>query len=452
MTILQLPFGAVPSENQMAWHSMQYYAFVHFGPNTFSGEEWGSGRERPEIFNPKKLDCRQWARAFREAGMSGVIITAKHHDGFCLWPSNYSKHTVAQSAWRDGKGDVLAELATACKAEGLKMGVYLSPWDRNHPSYGTPKYNQVFAKMLEEVLTQYGDIFEVWFDGANGEGPNGKRQEYDWDLFIRTVRKYQPKAVIFGDAFDIRWVGNESGIGSETNWATLDRSRYFPGTPLHAELGAGMEGGSDYCPAEADVSIRPGWFWRKAEDDKVKSPSDLLKIYDASIGRGCNLLLNVPPNSDGLISEPDYSSLIGFRRLREWKYSAEVGGSAKVYASSGTDAFNLTDGSNETYWVAPSGKYTASVLLQFETEPIIAVGLREFMPLGQRIKKFSLEAEVNSKWIKIGSGTTIGYNRIIQIGRIRTGKIRLNIEDSLASPALAEVLIYADPNQLQKRP
>src|SRR5581483_10202910 len=234
------PFGAVPSERQLAWHRMEYYAFVHFGPNTFTDKEWGEGKEDADVFSPAALDCRQWAAAFKEAGMKGVVITAKHHDGFCLWPSRYSTHTIAQSHWKNGKGDVLKELSNACKQYGLKMGVYLSPWDRNHPAYGTPEYNQVFANMLTEVLTQYGPIFEVWFDGANGEGPNGKKQVYDWNLFIQTVRKYQPNAVIFSDAGpDVRWIGNEDGIAEETNWCTIDRSRYVPGTSLYRELTEG---------------------------------------------------------------------------------------------------------------------------------------------------------------------------------------------------------------------
>jgi alpha-L-fucosidase len=234
------PLLPVPTPAQLAWQRMEMNAFVHFGPNTFTGEEWGSGREDPRAFNPTALDARQWARTFRAAGLRGVIVTAKHHDGFCLWPSRESTHTVARSPWRNGEGDLLRELSDACRAESLGFGVYLSPWDRNHPTYGTPEYNQVFARMLEEVLGRYGEVFEVWFDGANGEGPNGKRQVYDWPLFISTVRRLQPEAVIYSDAGpDVRWVGNERGEAPLTVWSIIDRDRYIPGTDLSHELGEG---------------------------------------------------------------------------------------------------------------------------------------------------------------------------------------------------------------------
>ena len=247
------PFLPIPSKRQLAWQKLDYYAFVHFGPNTFTGEEWGDGREDPNVFNPTKLDCKQWARTFKDAGMKMVIITAKHHDGFCLWPSKFSEHTVAKSKWRDGKGDVLKELSAACKEYGLKFGVYLSPWDRNHPDYGTTKYNEVFKSMLQEVLTQYGDVHEVWFDGANGEGPNGKRQVYDWQGFIDTVRKHAPKAAIFSDVGpDIRWVGNENGFAGETNWSFLNTDGHQPGSnpPTIKELNEGDIKGDKWIPAE----------------------------------------------------------------------------------------------------------------------------------------------------------------------------------------------------------
>ncbi len=237
--------------------------------------------------------------------MKGVIITAKHHDGFCLWPSKYSTHTVAQSKWENGQGDVLKELSAACKDEGLKFGIYISPWDRNHPAYGTPEYNQVFNHMLEEVLTNYGPIFEVWFDGANGEGPNGKKQVYDWPLFISTVRRLQPNACIFSDGGpDVRWVGNEGGQASETNWSTLDKGGFYPGSPRYRELGEGHENGTDWLPAECDVSIRPGWFYHPDQDAHVKSPAEIESLYYNSVGRNSHLLLNVPPNREGI----DFSS------------------------------------------------------------------------------------------------------------------------------------------------
>ena len=266
------PFPPLPTAPQAAWQAMETNAFVHFGPNTFTNVEWGSGREDPSLFNPTAFDARQWVRVFKQAGFRGVIITAKHHDGFCLWPSALSTHTVARSPWRGGKGDVLRELSDACREEGLKFGVYLSPWDRNHPAYGTAEYNRVFAAMLEEVLGHYGKVFEVWFDGANGEGPNGKRQVYDWPLFVGTVRRLQPEAVIFSDAGpDVRWVGNERGEGGATSWSLIDRARYVPGTDLSKELTEGFRNAPDWVAPECDVSIRPGWFYRSSEDSRVKT-------------------------------------------------------------------------------------------------------------------------------------------------------------------------------------
>lgn len=302
------PLGPLPTKSQLAWQNMEMNAFVHFGPNTFTDVEWGGGNEDPNLFNPTALDCGQWVRTLKQAGFKGVIITAKHHDGFCLWPSKLSTHTVAFSKWKDGKGDVLKELSQACRHYGLKMGVYLSPWDRNHPTYGTPAYNQVFVGMLKEVLTNYGPIFEVWFDGANGEGPNGKNQVYDWPLFHATVRKYQPNAVMFSDAGpDIRWVGNEEGHAGLTSWSMIPSGRYHPGTALYAELSEGSASGDLWVPAECDVSIRPGWFYHPHEEDKNRTPDNLLNLYEASVGRNSLLLLNIPPDRRGQFTAGEIS-------------------------------------------------------------------------------------------------------------------------------------------------
>ncbi|MFH1943331.1 MAG: alpha-L-fucosidase, partial [bacterium] len=256
------PYGPIPSPCQLTWHELEYCAFIHFNMNTFTDREWGDGTEDPEQFKPTELDCRQWARVCKEAGMKGIILTAKHHDGFCLWPSKFTEHTVKNSPWREGKGDVLRELSEACREFGLKFGVYLSPWDRREPSYGdSPRYNQHFKNQLTEVLTQYGDIFEVWFDGACGEGPNGKRQVYDWPGFIDVVRKHQPGAVIFSDGGpDVRWVGNENGFANPTNWSLLRRDEVYPGYPDYHELTSGHADGTHWVPAECDVSIRPSWY------------------------------------------------------------------------------------------------------------------------------------------------------------------------------------------------
>lgn len=412
---------------------MEYYAFVHFGPNTFTGVEWGEGREDPKLFNPTSLDCEQWVRTFKEAGMSGVIITAKHHDGFCLWPSKFSNHTVAHSSYR---GDVLRELSEACKKHGLKMGVYLSPWDRNHPTYGTPEYNNVFAGMLEEVLTQYGEIFEVWFDGANGEGPNGKKQEYDWELFVATVRKHQPNAVIFSDAGpDVRWVGNENGFAAPTNWATIDRKRYVPGTPLYQELTEGTEGAPDWVPAECDVSIRPGWFYHADQDTKVKTVRELMDIWYGSIGQNAALLLNVPPDRRGLIHEIDAARLLEFRKERERHFGNDL-----MRHSIG--APDLKDGNIETFM---SGN---CVKVSFDKEVAFnRIQLREAIPFGQRVKRFEVWADAGGSMVKVGEGTTIGYSRILKLPRTSSSSVEVRILDTIYGNALiSEVSLYDSPD------
>ncbi len=401
---------AKPSPDQLAWQGMETNAFVHFGPNTFSGEEWGSGTERPELFDPKRLDCRQWVRTFKQAGFKGVIITAKHHDGFCLWPSRFSQHTVAQSAWRGGKGDVLRDLSDACRAEGLKFGVYLSPWDRNHPSYGTAAYNDVFVHMLHEVLTQYGPVFEVWFDGANGEGPNGKRQIYDWPRFVSAVRQDAPHAVIFSDAGpDVRWVGNESGFAGETNWNTIDRSRYVPGTPLYAELTEGTKGAPDWVPAECDVSIRPGWFWKQSEEPK--SVAQLMEIYYGSVGRGANLLLNVPPTADGLIDERDAARLMEFRRARELDFQPIASDHQKR-------------------------KGAVWTLRLRKPAQVSRVLLAEEIARGQSIEGFRVTALQDGAWVEVSRGTTIGHQRMLRFPAIAAQELRVEIFPASAAGKL----------------
>ena len=316
----QSPFEPLPAAKQLAWQNAPFYLFVHFGPNTFTDLEWGKGSENEEIFNPTAMDCRQWCRIAKAAGASGIIITAKHHDGFCLWPSAYSKHTVAQSKWKNGKGDVLQELSDACREYGLSFGVYLSPWDRNHPAYGTAAYNEVFINMMKEVVAQYGPFFEFWWDGANGEGPNGKKQVYDWHRFESTMREIAPNTMVFSDIGpDIRWVGNENGIAGTTNWNLLDTAGFSRGlgAPPNDTLNRGNVNGRNWIPAECDVSIRPGWFYHAKEDSLVKSPEKLFDIYLKSVGRGANLILNVPPDTRGLISSYDSAALMGFAKLRK---------------------------------------------------------------------------------------------------------------------------------------
>ena len=351
------PYGALPSPQQVAWQQLEYYMFIHFGPNTFTDQEWGHGDEDPQVFNPTHLDARQWARIAKAAGMKAIIITAKHHDGFCLWPSDYSTHTVRESPWKNGQGDVLKELSEACKEYGLQFGVYLSPWDMNHPAYGTPEYNQIFGNTLNEVLSNYGDVFEQWFDGANGEGPNGKKQEYDWPMFHKVVYKNQPEAIIFSDIGPgCRWVGNENGFAGETNWSTLNVKGFEPGinAPDQKVLNQGNEDGELWVPAESDVSIRPGWFYSPSTDDKVKSLNHLLKIYYASVGRNSNLLLNVPVDRRGLIHPNDSARLMELREVLDESFEDNLALGKSIQASNVRgdnkkfDSSHMTDGDDET--------------------------------------------------------------------------------------------------------
>lgn len=440
------PLPPLPSKRQMAWQKIAYYAFVHFGPNTFTGNEWGTGQESEHLFHPTHLDCLQWCKAFKAAGMTGVVITAKHHDGFCLWPSKFSKHTVAQSPWKGGRGDVLRELSDACHKTGLKFGVYLSPWDRNHPAYGTPEYNHVFESMLGEVLHNYGLVFEVWFDGANGEGPNGKKQVYDWPGFVQTVRRLQPNACMFSDAGpDVRWIGNENGYADETNWSFINRDEFYPGTPNSGPLTKGNPDGRDWVGAECDVSIRPGWFYRPSEDSQVKTPDQLEDIWYASVGSNANLILNVPPGQDGLIHPEDIKSLMGLRQKLDNAFASNLAPLAQVSAtnSRGKDFSPSRAVSGSGYWVTEDGVVAASLTLRFASpQQVSRVWLEEEISKGQRVKKFSVEGFVGGGWTTLAEGTTIGARRILRFSPVQASQIRVNILDARACPCIRRVGVY----------
>ena len=457
------PYGACPTPQQVAWQRMEINMFCHFGPNTFTGAEWGDGTEAEELFNPTALDCRQWADIAQRAGMGGIILTAKHHDGFCLWPSKQSAHTVAQSTWRNGKGDVLQELSDACTEAGVAMGVYISPWDRNAPTYGTPQYNETFRMTLEEVLSRYGTvgydgkrhIFEQWFDGANGEGPNGKKQTYDWQLFNGTVQRLQPEALIFSDVGPgCRWVGNESGESGETCWSTLNIKGFEPGagSPPTDILNCGNKGGAHWIPTETDVSIRPGWFWHEGE--QPKSVNELLRIYYSSVGRNSLLLLNVPPDSRGLIPAEDSLRLLEFRAALDSIFSTDMAKSAQITASHTRGGkrckefspHNLTDGDYDTYWAVDDSILTPVLTLSFN-QPVTfnRIMLQEYIPLGQRIAAFEIEyQETDGRWCRLAEGTTIGYKRILLTPKTTTKSLRISIKSSLACPILNNIGLFMD--------
>ncbi len=416
----QNSYGPTPSKEQLAWHDKEFYLFMHFGPNTFTDLEWGHGSENPNVFNPTAIDCNQWAKTAKAAGAKGIIITAKHHDGFCLWPSKYSKHTVRESKWMNGKGDVIKLLSEACKKEGIEMGVYISPWDRNHPDYGTPKYNEIYINTMKELLTGYGKFFELWWDGANGEGPNGKKQVYDFNRFKDSALAYQPQLVIFSDIGPhVRWIGNENGIINETNWNLLDTAGFKrgEGAPANDTLNRGNYNGKNWIGAEADVSIRKGWFYHKEEDPTVKSGATLFDLYLKSVGRGGNLLLNVPPNRVGRIDPLDSTALMQFKQLRDQSFANNVFANAKYFRT----------------------KNSVEVHLQ-KAVPLNTLLLKEQISLGQRVVKFEISGGNDlKKFNEITKGTTIGHKRIIQFPTQNIKYYRIKFTEYKATPILTAV-------------
>ena len=460
-----VPYGPLPADRQLQWHDMEYYAFIHFTVNTFTNREWGEGSEKPEQFNPTELDAMQWAKVAKEAGMKGIIITAKHHDGFCIWPSKFTEHSVKNSPWKDGKGDVLKELSEACKAYGLKMGVYLSPWDRNHADYGKPEYVEYFHNQLKELMTNYGDIFEVWFDGANGGsgyygGANETRKidnrtYYQWDRATATVRELQPNAVIFSDCGpDVRWVGNESGWANETNWSLLRRDEVYPGYAEYIELRSGHEDGTHWVPAECDVSIRPGWYYHKAEDSQVKSLEHLINIYYQSVGRNGSLLLNLPVDTRGLVHENDVKQLKALKQQIDKDFAENLATKAQVSVtnyrgnSKTFHAENTIDNNKETYWATDDDINEASITLAFnEPTEVNRIVLQEYIALGQRVSSFTLEVETNGNWKQLDAQTTIGYKRILRFDTVKASKIRVNIK-AKAAITISNIELYRAPNLL----
>ena len=428
----------VPTPQQLEWQQMEFTAFLHFGINTFTGREWGDGKENPALFNPTDFDAEQWVRSLKEAGFKMAILTAKHHDGFCLWPTKTTGHSVAASPWKDGKGDVVRELRDACDKYGIKFGVYLSPWDRNASCYGdSPKYNEFFIEQLTELLTNYGEVHEVWFDGANGEGPNGKKQEYDWTAILSTIRRLQPRAVtaIMGD--DVRWVGNERGLGRETEWSATVLT---PGTYARCEeqnkaLGVKATskdlGGRDmlvnakelfWYPSEVDVSIRPGWFYHQQEDNQVKSLKHLTDIYFKSVGYNSVLLLNIPPDQRGRISDADVN------RLKEFAdYRKEIFADNRV--KGGLKAWTARPGDTRVYQLKPKSE-------------INVVMLREDISKGQRMEAFTVEALTADGWKEIAKGTTVGYKRLIRIPAVEARQLRVKVDACRLAANISEVAAY----------
>ena len=465
--LIKTAAGVTPSWRQLNWQRLESTAFIHFGLNTFYNQEWGKGTEDPARFNPTRLNTDQWAKEISEAGLKMLIMTCKHHDGFCLWPSKYTHHTVAASPWMQGKGDLVKMISESCHKYNLKFGVYLSPWDRHEPSYGNSDvYNQYFLNQLTELLSNYGTVDEVWFDGACAEGPNGKKQVYDWNSYYQLIRKLQPAAVISIMGPDIRWVGTESGYGRETEWSVVpyslsDQDKIAagsqqselkggftpPGDLMSQDLGSRekLSGAQSliWYPSEVDVSIRPGWFWHASENADVKSPEKLLDIYFSSVGRNSLLLINIPPDSLGLINQADINSLKAWRKALNTIFSKNIAKDAAVYTEGPKpDIRTLTDQNDTTDWTPAK---TGSMFLEMKLKKNSVFNillLQENITKGQRIEHFTLEAWVDNKWKKITEGTTVGYKRILRFPGVSTNKIRLTIDQSRLEPALAELGLY----------
>jgi alpha-L-fucosidase len=458
------PYGPVPTPRQLAWQAMEFVGFAHFTVDTFTGKEWGYGDESEAVFDPTAFDAGQIADVARKAGMKELILTCKHHDGFCLWPSEFTEHSVKNSPWRGGHGDVVAEISRACSKEGLKFGIYLSPWDRHSAVYGSPAYITYYRQQLTELLTAYGPISEVWFDGANGgDGFYGGTREkrsidnktyYDWPNTIELVRRLQPMACIFSDAGpDIRWVGNERGVAGDPCWETLNRHDFSPGNADSQRLNHGDRPGTDWVPAECDVSIRPGWFYHPKEDSQVKTAEQLLDIYFQSVGRGATMLLNIPPDQRGQIHDPDVASLLEFARRRDAIFAKNLALHAHVTASHvrgdlGSSRFrpeNVIEGGGDTYWATPDGVTNADLVLEFPRRLTFnVVRLREYLPLGQRVEGYVLEQWQGGQWKKFASGASIGNCRLVRGADVTTSRVRLRITQAPVCPAISEVGLFLE--------
>lgn len=455
------PILPVPEPKQVEWQQMETYAFIHFGLNTFNDREWGYGDTDPKVFNPTNLDCEQWAQTLVKAGMKGVILTAKHHDGFCLWPFEGTDYSVKNSPWKNGKGNVVKELSEACKKYGLKFAVYLSPWDRHQANYGTPEYLPYFYAQLHDLLTNYGPVFEVWFDGANGgDGWYGgakdirtidRKNYYNYPRIYEMLDSIQPQAIIFSDGGPgCRWVGNEKGFAGATNWSFLREGEVHPGYEKSYELQYGHADGNQWVPAECDVSIRPGWFYHPEEDDRVKSPDQLVDLYYRSVGHNATLLLNFPVDRRGLIHPVDSANAVRFHEMiqQQLKTNLVAGMTPKVSNERGGDfvASALTDDNFDTYWATEDGVTTADIEFSFDTPTRMnRMMLQEYIPLGQRVKAFVVEYLDKDTWLPVKLNeetTTIGYKRLLRFETVETKGIRIRITDARGPLCLSNVGVY----------
>lgn len=459
--------GIRPVQRQIQYQQMEFTGFAHFTVNTFTGKEWGDGDESPGIFNPEGLDAGQWVRAVKSAGMTGLILTCKHHDGFCLWPSRLTSHTVAYSPYRNGKGDIVGEVSQACREGGIKFGVYLSPWDRNNPLYGRgEEYDDYFVGQLTELLTGYGEIFECWFDGACGEGANGKKQVYDWDRYFQVIRRLQPQACISICGPDVRWCGNEGGHTRESEWSVVPKrlteaerthensqqadDESFRARGIRSEdmdLGSrrALENEEEliWYPAEVDTSIRPGWFYHREEDGRVKSAQELFELYLKTVGGNATLLLNIPPNTDGLFSPEDVEQLEQLGRLIKNSFSVNIGEQAvfKAESKAGFEIENVKRDGYDSYFTTEDYPKSCEIQVDFQGEREISyVVLKENIALSQRIEGFRI---LDHRGGEIYRGTTVGYKKIARLaGPVTTRGITIIIDDYRVAPTLSFIGIY----------
>lgn len=465
--------GVVPSPRQIAHQKMEYFGFIHFTVNTFTGREWGNGEESPSIFNPEKLDAGQWAETAVRGGMTGLILTCKHHDGFCLWPSAYTEHSVKNSPYKGGKGDIVGELAEACREKGLKFGVYLSPWDRNNPAYGSGKaYDDYYVNQLTELLTNYGEIFTVWLDGACGEGQNGKKQVYDWERYYEVVRRLQPGANIFGCGPDVRWCGNEAGDTRPSEWSVVaaeladaekvaalsqqeDNAQFREKKLTSTDMNLGsrdvLKDKADliWFPAEVDVSIRPGWFYHEEENDKVRSFENLKEIYLKSVGGNCTLLLNIPPDKDGLIREEDRKSLFRLGDFIREAFQVNQAEEAEIEMvpsadCEGNDGRVLLEPGDDSWFRNPDGQRELQITLLWEKERTLDyLVVQEAIAFSQRVEQFEVSfMDEGGSWKLFAEGTTVGYKRIVPLNGLHTKGLRFKVTDARVAPVLAFVGVY----------
>ncbi|MNX49121.1 Alpha-L-fucosidase [compost metagenome] len=461
--IVKTAAAITPSARQLRWQQLELTAFFHFGINTFTGREWGTGKEDPKIFDPKKLDAGQWVKTAKDAGFKQVILTAKHHDGFCLWPTATTAHSVKMSPWKNGKGDVVKEVAAACKKYGIGFGIYLSPWDMNAPQYGNDTYNQLFLDQLTELLSWYGQVDEVWFDGANGEGSGGKKQVYDFERWYAQIRKLQSGAIIAVMGPDVRWVGTETGYGRDTEWSVLPASNLSQqsisansqqdmnikpsGFIKGADIGSRdkLKGAKSlvWYPAESDVSIRPGWFYHANENQKIKSPEKLTDIYYSSVGKNSVLLMNIPPNKDGLIDDHDKAVLKAWSGRRKQTFEKNLAKGALIICENGLNQKALLDGNYLTNWTTKGSDSTATLeIILPKATRFDVVMLQENITKGQRIEEFSLEYLDNDVWKPLVKGTTVGYKRLLRFDEVSAIKLRLHIGASRLNPTLSSFGLY----------